>query len=75
MQYKPLDNGLPFEFSFAKFSSKQKESGQIPVVKIAILVLNLSPISVVFPIVRFAWDQKTVLTGESLYCGFCKIFW
>ena len=27
--------GLPFKFNFTKFSSKQKESGQIPVVKMS----------------------------------------
>ena len=32
-----------------------------------ILVLNQASISAVFPIVRFARDQKTALTGESLY--------
>ena len=32
--------------------------------KIVILVLNQSPISAVFPIMRFPEDQKT---GESLY--------
>ena len=32
-----------------------------------ILVLNQSPISAVFAIVRFAGNQKTALTGESLY--------
>ena len=31
------------------------------------LVLNQSPISAVFPLVRFTGDQKTALTGESLY--------
>ena len=36
--------------------------------KIVILVLNQSPISAVFPIVRFTGDQKTALMGESLYC-------
>ena len=35
--------------------------------QIAILVLNQCSISAVFPIVRFAGDQKTALTGESLY--------
>ena len=35
--------------------------------QIAILVLNQCSISAVFPIVRFAEDQKTALTGESLY--------
>jgi hypothetical protein len=42
--------------------------------QIAILLLNRCSISVVFPIVRFAGDQKTALSGESLYtvCGFTK---
>ena len=35
--------------------------------QIAILVLNQCSISAVFPIMRFAGDQKTALTGESLY--------
>ena len=35
--------------------------------QIAILVLYQCSISAVFPIVRFAGDQKTALTGESLY--------
>ena len=35
--------------------------------QIAILVLDECSITAVFPIVRFAWDQKTALTGESLY--------
>ena len=35
--------------------------------QIAILVLNQCPISAVFPIVRFAGDQKTALTGDPLY--------
>ena len=35
--------------------------------QIAILVLNQSPISVVFPIARFAGDQKDTLTGDPLY--------
>ena len=35
--------------------------------QIAILLLNQCSISAVFPIVRFAGDQKTALTGESLY--------
>ena len=35
--------------------------------QIAILVLNQCSISAVFQIVRFAGDQKTALTGESLY--------
>ena len=35
--------------------------------KIVILVLNQSPISAVFTIVRFPGDPKTALTGDSLY--------
>ena len=35
--------------------------------QIAILLLNQCSISAVFPIVRFAGDQKTALSGESLY--------
>ena len=35
--------------------------------QIAILVLNQPPISAVFTIVRVAGDQKTELTGDSLY--------
>ena len=38
-----------------------------------ILVLTQSPISAVFPIVRFAGDQKTALTGESLYFQFAEM--
>ena len=35
--------------------------------EIAIFVLNQSPISAVFQIVQLPGDQKTALTGESLY--------
>ena len=35
--------------------------------KIAILVLNRSPINAVFPIVWFAGDPKTALIGDLLY--------
>ena len=35
--------------------------------EIVILVLNLSPISAVSPIVRFAGDPKPALTGDPLY--------
>ena len=35
--------------------------------QIAILLVNQCSISAVFQIVRFAGDQKTALTGESLY--------
>ena len=35
--------------------------------QIAILVLNQCSISAVFQIVWLPWDQKTALTGESLY--------
>ena len=38
--------------------------------KIAILILNQSPISAVFQIVRFPGDQKTELIGESQYPDF-----
>ena len=41
--------------------------------KIAILVLNQCPISAVFQIVRFAGDQKTALTGDSLYIYAVKV--
>ena len=37
--------------------------------QIAISLLNRCSISAVFPIVRFAGDQKTALSGESLYWG------
>ena len=37
-----------------------------PKVQIVGLVLNQSPISAVFPIVRFAGDLKTALTGDPL---------
>jgi hypothetical protein len=37
--------------------------------QIAILVLNQPGISAVFPIVRFAGDPKTALTGDPLYIG------
>ena len=42
--------------------------------QIAILVLNQSSISAVFQIVRFAGDQKTALSGESLYVENRSIF-
>ena len=35
--------------------------------EIEILVLNLCSISAVFQIVRLSGDQKTALTGDSLY--------
>ena len=35
--------------------------------KIVIFVLNQSPISAVFTIVRFPGGPKTALTGDSLY--------
>jgi hypothetical protein len=38
-----------------------------PKVQIVILVLNQSPITAVFPIVRLPWDPKTALTGDPLY--------
>ena len=39
--------------------------------KIVILVLNQSPISAVFSIVRFTGDPKTALTGDLLYTLYC----
>ena len=72
-----LVNTVIQSLEFTKFSSKQKESGQIPVVKISkkgdfentisILVLNQCPNSAVFPIVRFAGDQKTDLSVVFCY--------
>ena len=46
---------------------KKKGTLRIQKSQIAILVLNQSPISAVFPIVRFAGDPKTALTGDLLY--------
>ena len=42
--------------------------------QIAILLLNQCSISAVFPIVRFAGDQKTALIGESLYAQNSNVF-
>mgnify|MGYP001443327999 CR=1 FL=1 len=52
-----------------KFGQNELKKGTLKIQKskIAILVLNQSPISVVFQIVPFPGDQKTPLTGESLY--------
>jgi hypothetical protein len=41
--------------------------------QIMILVLNQCSVIAVFPIVWFAMDQKTALTGESLYLIRCQI--
>ena len=51
------------------FLTNEEKSGTLKIKKsqIKILVLYQSPISAVFPIVRFAGDQKTALTRESLY--------
>ena len=49
------------------FKSEKMWTLKIQKSKIVILVLNQSPISAVFPIVQFPGDQKTALTGESLY--------
>ena len=48
------------------YENKQKK-GTLKIQKsqIMILVLNRSPISADFPIVRFIGDQKTALPGES----------
>ena len=52
-----------------KFSQNELKKGTLKIQKskIVILVLNLCPISVVFQIVQLPGDQKTALTGESLY--------
>ena len=52
-----------------KFHANEPKKGTLKIQKsqIAILVLNQSPISAVFPIVRFAEDPKTALTGDFLY--------
>ena len=64
-----------------KINENEQKRGTLKIQKsqIAILVLNQSPISAVSPIVRFAGDQKTALTGESLYilitmCLFISLF-
>ena len=49
------------------FKSEKKWTLWIQKSKIVILVLNQSPISAVSPIVRFAGDPKTALSGDSLY--------
>ena len=51
---------------------KMRKKGTLKIQKslIAILVINQPPISAVFPIVRFAGNPKTALTGESLYYNF-----
>ena len=52
-----------------KFSQNELKKGTLKIQKskIVILVLNQSPISGVFQIVWFPGDQKTALTGESMY--------
>ena len=52
--------------------SKKKETLKFQKSQITILVLNQSPISAVFPIVRFAGDPKTALTGNPLYLDEAK---
>ena len=47
--------------------SDKKWTLKIQKSKIVILVLNQSPISAVFSIVRFPGDPKTALTGDPLY--------
>ena len=47
--------------------SKKKRTLKIQKSKTAISVLNQSPISAVFQIVRLPGYQKTALTGKSLY--------
>ena len=46
--------------------SEKKWTLKIQKSKIVILVLNQSPISSVFPIVRFAGNPKTALTADPL---------
>jgi hypothetical protein len=52
-----------------KFHGNEQKKGTLKIQKsqIAVLVLNQSPISAVFTIVRFAGDPKTALTGDLLY--------
>ena len=52
-----------------KFHGNDQKKGTLKIQKsqIAVLVLNQSPISAVFPLVRFAGDQKTALSGDLLY--------
>ena len=45
----------------------KKGDFEIPKSQITISVLNQSPISAAFPIVRFAGDPNTALTEDSLY--------
>ena len=81
MQYKhePLDLQLSLvsinsvqnknnlvKFQYAVVEMSKKGDFENPKVPHRILVLNQSPISAVFPIVWFAGDQKTALTGGSL---------
>ena len=56
-----------FQYAVVDMSKKGDfENPKIQKSQIAILVLNQAPISTVFPIVWFAGDQKTALTGEAL---------
>ena len=63
-----LTEFLRLESFKLKFSQNGLKKGTLKIQKskIAILVLNQSPISAVFQIVRFPGDQKTTLTRESL---------
>ena len=49
-----------------KAQKGEKVDFENPKIQNQILVQNQSPISAVFPIVQFAGDPKTALTGESL---------
>ena len=63
-QYRPSNIILSVKFIQ---NEQKKRTLKIQKSKLAILVINQSSISAVFQIVRFPGDQKTALTGESLY--------
>ena len=75
MQHK--HDSFDFYLSLVSLKSvKKKEVGQISLVKKSkkgdfenpkVQKCNQSPISAVFPIVRFPGDPKTALTGDPLY--------
>ena len=70
MQYKhePLDSHLSLILLNSVHDKKDMVKwAKKEIWKIMILVLNQSPISAVFTIVRFAGDPKTALTGDLLY--------
>ena len=72
MQYKhePLDSHLSLILLNSVHDKKDMVKwAKKEIWKIMILVLNQSPISAVFPIVRFTGDPKTAITGDPLYYG------